>query len=127
METTINIGLIKDGNIKLFINRGISFTNEMNRRKIGASMTQIQQGISKFVAKSKGLNASAPVTTGKTNSSHSSTSTLKRTHQGSQSPSADKPPNKRQVTAPNKKPKTMDDSSQQQAVELNPELRELKR
>ena len=103
----------------------------MNRRKNSTSTTHIQQGISKFVEKGKASSTiSASENTGKRNSTTSSTSNLKRTHQSSLSPSAEKPPNKRQATRPGK-PKTMENSNnpdnKQSGVELNPELCELKR
>ena len=97
------------------------------------STTHIQQGISKFVEKSKAVSASsASENTGNRNSTTSSTSNLKRTRQGSHSLSAEKPPNKRQVTGPSKKQKTMENNNnnsgnKQLGVELNPELCELKR
>ena len=90
------------------------------------STMQIQQGISKFVEKSKKPSAtSALENTGKRNNS-----SLKRTHQSSLSPSAEKLPNKRQAMRPGQ-PKTMENNNnihtKQSGVELNPELCELKR
>ena len=105
----------------------------MNRRKNSTSTTHIQQGISKFVEKRKAASAtSASKNTGNRTSTTSSTGNLKRMRQGSHSPSAEKPPNKRQVTVPSKKQKTMENNSsnsgnKESGVELNPELRELKR
>ena len=81
----------------------------MNRRKNSMSTTHIQQGTSKFVEKSKTASASATSvteSTGKRNSATSSSSNLKRMRQSSHSPSAEKPPNKRQATKPGKQ-KTM--------------------
>ena len=73
--------------------------NEMNRRKNSTSTTHVQQGISKFVEKSKAVSAtSTSENTGNKTSTTSSTSNLKRMHQGSHSPSTEKPPNKRQAT-----------------------------
>ena len=115
------------------IKQRINLINEMNRRKNRTSTNRIQQGISKFVEKSKATSAtSASENTGKRNSAASSSS-LKRTCQGSNSPGTEKPPNKKQVTGPNKKLKTMENynknqsDSQQSSIELNPELCELKR
>ena len=95
------------------------------------STTHIQQGISKFVEKSKTVSAtSTSEDKGNKTSTTSSTNKLKRTCQGSQSPGAEKPPNKRQATKARKQ-KTMEPNSnpdnKQPSVELNPELRELKR
>ena len=95
------------------------------------STTHMQQGISKLVEKSKAVSAiSTSENSGNKNSTTSSTSNLKRTCQGSHSPSADKPPNKRQATRPGKQ-KTMETNNnpdnKQSGVELNPELHELKR
>ena len=103
----------------------------MNRRKNSASTTHIQQGISKFVEKSKSVSAtSTSENKGNSTSTTSSTHNLKRTHQGSQSPSTEKPPNKRQATKACKQ-KTMESDSnpdnKEPTIELNPELRELKR
>ena len=105
----------------------------MNRRKNSISTTHIQQGISKFVEKSKSVSViSAQGKTGNRNSTTSSTSNFKRACQGSHSPSTENPPNKRQVTAPSQKQKTMDNNNsnsdnKEPGVELNPELHELKR
>ena len=109
----------------------IFFINEMNRRKNSTSTTHIQQGISKFVEKSKAVSAtSTSENTGNRTSTTSSTSNLKRMHQGSHSPSTEKPPNKRQATRQGKQ-KTMEANnnpdSKQSGVDLNPELHELKR
>ena len=109
----------------------ITFINETNRRKNSMSTTHIQQGISKFVEKSKAVSAiSASENSGNKNSTTSSTSNLKRTCQGSHSPSAEKPPNKRQATRPDKQ-ETMENNNnpdnKQSGVELNLELCELKR
>ena len=103
----------------------------MNRRKNSTSTSHIQQGISKFVEKSKSASAtSASENSGKRNSTTSSTSNFKRMRQSSHSPSAEKPPNKRQATRPGKQ-KTMENNNnpdnKQSGVELNPELCELKR
>ena len=81
--------------VETLVTLRITFINEMNRRKNSTSTTQIQQGISKFVEKSKKPSAiSASENTGKRNSTTSSThnSNLKRTCQSSLSPSAEKPP-----------------------------------
>ena len=111
----------------------ILFINEMNRRKNSTSTTHIQQGISKFVEKSKSVSAtSTSENTGNRTSAASSTSNLKRTHQGSHSPGTEKPPNKRQATKQGKH-KTMEANNNPDSkptgvgVELNPELHELKR
>ena len=105
----------------------------MNRRKNNTSTTHIHQGISKFVEKSKTASAiSTSENTGNSTSATGSTSNLKRTRQGSHSPSTEKPPNKRQATK-QEKYKTMEPNNIQDSrptgacVELNPELRELKR
>ena len=95
------------------------------------STTHIQQGISKFVEKSKSVSAtSTSENKGNSTSTTSSTHNLKRTRQGSQSPSTEKPPNKRQATKARKQ-KTMESDSnpdnKEPTIELNPELRELKR
>ena len=107
--------------------------NEMNRRKDRMSTTHIQQGISKFVEKSKITSAtSTSENTGNSTSVTSSNSNLKRTRQGSHSPSTEKPPNKRQATKQGKH-NTMEPNNNQNSkptgagVDLNPELRELKR
>ena len=109
----------------------IFLINEINRRKNSTSTTHVQQGISKFVEKSKAVSAtSTSENTGNKTSTTSSTSNLKRTCQGSHSPSTEKPPNKRQATKQGKQ-KTMEANNnpdnKQSGVELNPELRELKR
>ena len=109
----------------------IIFINEMKRRKNSTSTTHIQQGISKFVEKSKAVSTiSASENSGNKNSTTSSTSNLKRMCQGSHSLSAEKPHNKRQATRPGKQ-KTMENNNnpdnKQSGVELNPELRELKK
>ena len=119
METTIKLRIL--------------FINETNRRKNSTSTTHTQQGISKFVEKSKIASAtSTSENTGNSTSATSSNSNLKRMCQGSHSPSTEKPPNKRQATKQGKD-KTMESNSNQDSkptgvgVELNPELRELKR
>ena len=109
----------------------IFLINEMNRRKNSTSTTHVQRGISKFVGKSKAVSAtSTSENTGNKTSTTSSTSNLKRTHQGSHSPSTEKPPNKRQATRQGKQ-KTMEANNnpdnKQSGVELNPELHELRR
>ena len=73
----------------------ILFINEMNRRKNSTSTTHIQQGISKFVEKSKSVSATS--TSENTGNKTSATSNLKRSCQGSHSPGTEKPPNKRQA------------------------------
>ena len=105
----------------------------MNRRKNSTSTTHIQQGISKFVEKSKTASAtSTSENTGNSTSATSSNSSLERTRQGSHSPSTEKPPNKKQATKQGKH-KTMESNNNQDSkptgvsVELNPELCELKR
>ena len=105
--------------------------NAMNRRKNSTSPTHIQQGISKFLEKNKTVSAtSTSEDKGNKTSTTSSSNNLKRTCQGSQSPGAEKPPNKRQATK-ERKQKTMEPNSnsdnKQPGVELNPELREMKR
>ena len=98
------------------------------------STNQIQQGISKFVEKSKAVSGtSALENTGARKSTTSSTSNLKRMCQGSHSPGTEKSPNKKQVTQTSKKLKTMENNNnnqldnKQSGIELNPELCELKR
>ena len=107
----------------------------MNRRRSNTSTTQsqTQQGISKFVEKRKKPNTStAPENTGNKTSSTSSTHkpSQKRTRQSSFSPSADKPPNKRQAMKPGQSTKMEGNNTsnnKQPNIELNPELCELKR
>ena len=105
----------------------------MNRRKNSMSTTHILRGISKFVEKSKAVSAtSTSENTFNRTSTTSSTSNLKRTSQGSHSPSTEKPPNKRQAIKHGKQ-KTMEANNNPDSklsgvcVELNPELCELKR
>ena len=107
----------------------------MNRRRINTSITQsqTQQGISKFVEKrKKPYTSTALENTGNKTSSTSSIHkpSQKRTHQSSFSPSADKPPNKRQATKSGQST-TMEcnntSNNKQPNIELNPELCELKR
>ena len=105
--------------------------NEMNRGKNSTSTTHIQQGISRFVEKSKAASAtSATEDKGNKTSTASSSNNLKRMHQGSHSQGTEKPPNKRQATKQGKQ-KTMEANNnpdnRHQGVELNLELHELKR
>ena len=68
----------------------------MNRRKNSTSTTHIQQGISRFVEKSKAASAtSTSENKGNKTSTTSSTNNLKRTHQSSHSPGTEKPPTKK--------------------------------
>ena len=97
------------------------------------STTQTQQGIGKFVEKREKPSANIALgNSGKRSSKTSSTykPSQKRTRQSSLSPSADKPPNKRQAMKPGQS-RTMESNNtsdnKQPGIELNPELCELKR
>ena len=67
----------------------------MDRRE--NSMTHVKQGITKYVSKSISKCASASSASGNMGKNKSSTGALKRMHQGSTSPSTERPPNKRQL------------------------------